>query len=71
VNEAAFAIGEGVGGPEDVDAGMTLGLNHPRGPVEWWRAIGTDHVVAVLDALREERYRLAPMLRRGAPPPSS
>jgi 3-hydroxybutyryl-CoA dehydrogenase len=69
VNEAAFAIGEGVGSPDDVDAGMTLGLNHPRGPVEWWRAIGTDHVVAVLDALREERYRLAPLLRRGAPPP--
>jgi 3-hydroxybutyryl-CoA dehydrogenase len=71
VNEAAFAIGEGVGTPDDVDAGMTLGLNHPRGPVEWWRAIGTDHVVAVLDTLREERYRLAPLLRRGALPPSS
>ncbi|MFL5781870.1 MAG: 3-hydroxyacyl-CoA dehydrogenase NAD-binding domain-containing protein [Thermoleophilaceae bacterium] len=71
VNEAAFAIGEGVGSPDDVDAGMTLGLNHPRGPVEWWRAIGTDHVVAVLDALREERYRLAPLLRRGAPPPAA
>ena len=33
VNEAAFAIGEGVGSADDVDAGMTLGLNHPRGPV--------------------------------------
>ncbi len=32
VNEAAFAIGEGVGSAADVDAGMTLGLNHPRGP---------------------------------------
>jgi 3-hydroxybutyryl-CoA dehydrogenase len=68
VNEAAFAIGEGVGSPEDVDAGMTLGLNHPRGPVEWWRAIGTDHVVSILDALREERYRVAPLLRRGSIP---
>jgi 3-hydroxybutyryl-CoA dehydrogenase len=65
VNEAAFAIGEGVGSAEDVDTGMKLGLNHPRGPVEWWRAIGTDHVVSVLDALREERYRVAPLLRRG------
>jgi 3-hydroxybutyryl-CoA dehydrogenase len=71
VNEAAFAIGEGVGSPDDVDAGMTLGLNHPRGPVEWWRAIGTEHVVSILDALGEERYRAAPLLRRGSPPPPS
>jgi 3-hydroxybutyryl-CoA dehydrogenase len=66
VNEAAFAIGEGVGSAADVDAGMKLGLNHPRGPVEWWRAIGTDHVVSILDALGEERYRVAPLLRRGS-----
>ncbi|HYI98971.1 MAG TPA: 3-hydroxyacyl-CoA dehydrogenase NAD-binding domain-containing protein [Thermoleophilaceae bacterium] len=68
VNEAAFAIGEGVGEPGDVDTGLTLGLNHPRGPVAWSRAIGLDHVVAVLDGLwetyREERYRVAPLLRR-------
>ena len=66
VNEAAFAVQEGVGSPADVDAGMVLGLNHPRGPVEWSRAIGTDHVLAVLDALGEERYRAARLLRRGA-----
>jgi 3-hydroxybutyryl-CoA dehydrogenase len=68
VNEAAFAVGEGVGAPEDVDAGMVLGLNHPRGPLEWGDEIGLDHVLAVLDALqdeyREERYRAAPLLRR-------
>jgi 3-hydroxybutyryl-CoA dehydrogenase len=68
VNEAWFAVGEGVGSPEDVDAGLTLGLNHPRGPVEWGVAIGTEHVLAVLDGLwqerREERYRAAPLLRR-------
>jgi 3-hydroxybutyryl-CoA dehydrogenase len=68
VNEAWFAVGEGVGSPEDVDAGLTLGLNHPRGPVEWGAAIGTEHVLAVLDGLweerREERYRAAPLLRR-------
>ena len=34
VNEAAFAIGEGVGSAEDVDAGLELGLNYPRGPVD-------------------------------------
>jgi 3-hydroxybutyryl-CoA dehydrogenase len=70
VNEAAFAIGEGVGSPDDVDTGLTLGLSHPRGPVAWSEAIGLDHVLAVLDALweerREERYRAAPLLRRAA-----
>ena len=34
-----FAIG-GVGSAEDVDAGLTLGLSHPRGPMEWGEAIG-------------------------------
>jgi 3-hydroxybutyryl-CoA dehydrogenase len=70
VNEAAFAIGEGVGAPEDVDAGLTLGLNHPRGPVAWGQAVGLDHVLATIDGLfeerREERYRAAPLLRRSA-----
>jgi 3-hydroxybutyryl-CoA dehydrogenase len=68
VNEAWFAIGEGVGSAEDVDAGLSLGLNHPRGPVEWGDAIGAGHVLAVLDGLwkerHEERYRAAPLLRR-------
>ena len=68
VNEAAFAVGEAVGSAEDVDAGMTLGLNHPRGPFAWLEAIGPEQVVAVLDGLHaelgEERYRVAPALRR-------
>jgi 3-hydroxybutyryl-CoA dehydrogenase len=68
INESAFALGEGVGSAQDIDAGMVLGLNHPRGPLAWADAIGADHVVAVLDALHEElgeeRYRVAPMLRR-------
>jgi 3-hydroxybutyryl-CoA dehydrogenase len=70
VNEAAFAIGEGVGSADDVDTGLTLGLSHPRGPVAWSEAVGLDHVLAVIDALwnerREERYRAAPLLRRAA-----
>ena len=70
VNEAAFAIGEGVGSADDVDAGLTLGLNHPRGPVAWGEAIGLDHVLATIDGLwaerREERYRAAPLLRAGS-----
>ncbi len=68
VNEAAFAIGEGVGSAADVDAGTTLGLNHPRGPVAWGEAIGLEEVLATIEALwaerREERYRSAPLLRR-------
>jgi 3-hydroxybutyryl-CoA dehydrogenase len=67
INESAFAVAEGVGSAEDVDAGLVLGLNHPRGALAWADLIGLDHVLAVLDALRdelgEERYRAAPLLR--------
>ena len=70
VNEAAFAIGEGVGSADDVDLGLELGLNHPRGPISWSRELGLERVVATLDGLwehyREERYRPAPLLTRAA-----
>jgi 3-hydroxybutyryl-CoA dehydrogenase len=68
VNEAAFALGEGVGSAEDIDAGMIHGLNYPRGILSWADAIGLDHVLSVLAALSEERgeerYRPAPTLTR-------
>ena len=68
INEAAFALGEGVGSAGDIDAGMIHGLNYPRGPLAWADEIGIDHVLAVIDGLyeerREERYRAAPYLRR-------
>jgi 3-hydroxybutyryl-CoA dehydrogenase len=68
INESAFALGEGVGSARDIDIGMKLGMNHPRGPLEWADTIGLDHVLTVLEALceeyREERYRPAPELRR-------
>ncbi len=67
INEAAFALGEGVGSADDIDAGMVHGLAYPRGILAWADAIGLDHVLAVLDGLhdeyREERYRVAPALR--------
>ncbi|HVL96993.1 MAG TPA: 3-hydroxyacyl-CoA dehydrogenase NAD-binding domain-containing protein [Solirubrobacteraceae bacterium] len=70
VNEACFAVGEGAGAPADVDAGMVLGLSHPRGPLEWGDAIGPAQVLATLEALHreylEERYRPAPLLVRAA-----
>ena len=55
VNEAMFAIGEGVGSAEDVDAGLELGLNYPRGAHAWGEAIGLDRVLAALEGLRAER----------------
>ena len=68
INEAAFALGEGVGSAADIDIGMTYGLNYPRGILAWADEIGLDHVLSVLDALSlergEERYRVAPLLRR-------
>jgi len=68
INEASFALGEGVGAPRDIDLGMVLGVGHPRGPLEWADMIGVQHVLAVLGALcdeyREERYRPAPALTR-------
>ena len=68
VNEGAFALSEGVGSAQDIDAGMVHGLNYPRGPLAWADQIGLDHVLSVLDGLHfelgEERYRAAPALRR-------
>jgi 3-hydroxybutyryl-CoA dehydrogenase len=67
VNEAAFAVSEGVGSPRDVDVAMRHGYNWPRGPLEWADTIELDQVLATLDSLheelREERYRAAPLLR--------
>jgi 3-hydroxybutyryl-CoA dehydrogenase len=68
INECAFALGEGVGRAQDIDTGMVLGLNYPRGPLAWADEIGLGAVLTVLEALceeyREERYRPAPALQR-------
>jgi len=67
VNEASFAVEEGVATPADVDTAMRLGLNHPRGPFEWRDELGASRLVAVLDDLAKrldaQRYRVAPSLR--------
>ena len=69
-NEAAFALGEGVADRETIDTAMRLGANHPAGPLARAAALGYDKIVAILDHLRseygEERYRVAPVLRRAA-----
>jgi 3-hydroxybutyryl-CoA dehydrogenase len=70
VNEAAFAAGEGVAAPADIDTAMRLGLNHPHGPFEWLEHLGAERVLATLEALHEsagdERYDPAPMRRAEA-----
>lgn len=69
-NEAAFAVGEGVAKLEAIDTAMVLGVNYPEGPLAWAEQLGHEKVVAVLDHLRqeygEERYRVAPWLRKAA-----
>ena len=67
INECAFAVAEGVGSAADVDAGLELGLNHPRGALGWADELAPAHVMLVLEALRSERgdaYRPAPLLQQ-------
>ena len=45
LNEACFALQEGLGTPEDIDMGAKLGLNHPMGPLELADLIGLDTVL--------------------------
>jgi 3-hydroxybutyryl-CoA dehydrogenase len=67
VNEACFAVEEGVAEAADVDTAMKLGLNHPRGPFEWAERLGPKRITEILDALddgADRRYRPAGRLRR-------
>jgi 3-hydroxybutyryl-CoA dehydrogenase len=67
LNEACFALQEGVGTPEDLDAGARLGLNHPMGPLELADLIGLDTVLAIAEVLHrdlgDDKYRPAAILR--------
>jgi len=68
INEAAFAVMEGVATAEAVDAIMKLGMNHPMGPLELADFIGLDTCVHILDVLHEgfgdSKYRACPLLRK-------
>lgn len=67
INEAAYALGEGLGSAEDIDNAMKLGLNYPKGLLEWADDLGLDMVLGILTGLHDfyldERYRPAPLLR--------
>lgn len=65
VNEAHFTLGDGIAGASDIDDGLALGLNHPRGPLAWAGLLGRANVLALLRDLRElhgDGYRPAPAL---------
>ena len=51
INEAVYAVDEGVASPEDIDLAMKLGTNYPLGPIEWGREIGGARVMRILQRL--------------------
>jgi 3-hydroxybutyryl-CoA dehydrogenase len=68
INEAIYAVMEGVGTPDAVDTVMKLGMNHPMGPLTLADFIGLDVCLAIMEVLHggfgDPKYRPCPLLRR-------
>src|SRR5882762_3535434 len=68
INEAIYALYEGVGGRDDIDTVLRLGMRHPMGPLALADFIGLDTCLAILEILQQgfgdSKYRPCPLLRR-------
>ncbi|MDA3129399.1 3-hydroxybutyryl-CoA dehydrogenase [Aliibacillus thermotolerans] len=68
INEAIYAVYEGVASPEDIDQVMKLGMNHPMGPLTLADFIGLDTCLYIMETLHEglgdDKYRPCPLLRK-------
>ena len=66
ISEAIFVLQEGLATPEEIDAGMKLGANHPIGPLALADLVGLDTLLAVMNVFyadfRDPKYRAAPLL---------